>query len=198
MKQIIQPTIPLQEFLTSKDEKILMWQRTHWIFPLWNCLETLGMGFLFIISSLVFLGRITESQKFFIVYEYFIFCLLLFLISKIVVDWYLHFYLVTNNKILEIRYSPFFSYKTNCVLLNQVHVTEIDNNKFGIIKELFDFGDITVTFDRPTHEDEFTFKNIAYPVQLATTLQQYFSLTTSEDQIWYSHTLRRGIRYAKV
>lgn len=198
MKQIIQPTIPLQKFLDSKDEKILLWQRTHWIFPLWSCLVTLFTGIVFMLSSVVCLERFIQSSSFFIAYGYCICCFLFIIFSNIVVNWYFHFYLVTTNKIMEVRYSPFFAYKTNCVLLNQVHVTEIDNNRFGILKELFDYGNITVTFDRPTHEDEFTFTNIAHPVHLANRLQQYFSLTFSDDQIWYSHTQRRGFRYART
>lgn len=83
--------------------------------------------------------------------------------AKIIVDWYFHFYILTQHRILEISYRPFFSDKINNVILNQVKSTEIDIESNGIINKILDIGDVTITFDRPTHQEEFVFASIKNP-----------------------------------
>jgi len=82
---------------------------------------------------------------------------------------------------------PFFFSKTNVVLLRQVRVTEVDENKSGIFKEILDIGDITITFDRPTHTEDFTFYNINNSSKVALKLRSFFSSTDNSptQQIWY-------------
>src|SRR5581483_8347748 len=83
--------------------------------------------------------------------------------TKIIVDWYAHLYLVTSHKLMEICYAPLFSHTINEVLLNQVRCTEIDVNIGGAVREFLDMGSITITFDRPTHQEEFVLSNISQP-----------------------------------
>jgi hypothetical protein len=92
------------------------------------------------------------------------------LIAKITIDWYFHLYLVTNRRILEIAYKPFFSQDVNDVLLDQVRCTEIDIKIHGYIHGLMDVGDIIITFDRPTHQQEFILHDISSPRKIGTLL----------------------------
>lgn len=110
------------------------------------------------------------------------------LIVKILVDWYFHLYLVTNRRILEIAYKPFFSQDVNDVLLDQVRCTEIDVKIHGYINALVDIGDIIITFDRPTHKQEFVLHNIKSPRSYETLLGHLLNTPKqmmNTQTIWY-------------
>jgi hypothetical protein len=74
--------------------------------------------------------------------------------------WYFHLYVLTNKKILEVKYAPLFSHVVNDIFLDNVNCTEIDLKSNGFFHELIDMGDLTITFDRPTHQEEFTLSDI--------------------------------------
>jgi len=110
------------------------------------------------------------------------------LITKILVDWYFHLYLVTNRRILEIDYKPFFSQDVNDVLLDQVRCTEIDIKIHGYIHGLMDIGDIIITFDRPTHQQEFILHDIKSPRSHGTLLGHLLNTpkqTVNSQTVWY-------------
>lgn len=110
------------------------------------------------------------------------------LIVKILVDWYFHLYLVTNRRILEIAYKPFFSQDVNDVLLDQVRCTEIDVKIHGYIHGLMDVGDIIITFDRPTHQQEFVLHDIKSPRTHGTLLGHLLNTPKepmNTQNIWY-------------
>lgn len=44
--------------------------------------------------------------------------------------------------------------------MDKVNCTEIDLSSKGFFHELIDMGDLTITFDRPTHEEEFTLRDV--------------------------------------
>lgn len=48
----------------------------------------------------------------------------------------------------------------NDVLLDHVNCTEVDLHTQGFWGEMIGLGDVVVTFDRPTKQEEFTFKDI--------------------------------------
>lgn len=186
--------VALQKFLDSPDEKVIIFLRTHWIIPLFSSLTTLLIGIFAIFICAFIFFRISVPPLIFLAVELIISAIFLLSITKIVADWYFHFYFVSNKKILEIRYSPFFSHRTNGVLLKQVNITEIDDKKMGIIKDFLDFGDVTVTFDRPTHEDEFAFEDVPHPGEIASKLREHFSIqTNATPQIWYTPNRKERI-----
>lgn len=84
----------------------------------------------------------------------------LFLLGKIILDWYFHIYVITNRKILELSYSPFGNCIISDILLDQVKCTEVDMGSPGFFYQLFDIGNIAITFDRPTHQQEFILEKI--------------------------------------
>lgn len=149
-----------------KEEKILLRRRQHWlvlIMPVFfsiiiAILATLSLYYLFIlkifqidlfISSALVVILITGSA-----------------IAKTLVDWHCHFYILTTNRILEVCYKPLFSNYINNVILNQVKSTEIDIEITGIINQLLDMGNVIITFDRPTHQEEFRLMNIKDPKEI--------------------------------
>lgn len=94
-----------------------------------------------------------------------------------IIDWYYHIYIVTNKKILEVNYAPLFSHEINEVLLEQVRCTEIDIRAHGILSQLLDTGDVVLTFDRPTHQEELALTYIKNPKELGVLLSGYLNIS---------------------
>lgn len=115
------------------------------------------------------------------------------LLIREIVHWHFHIYLITNRKIAEIRYSPLSSEFTNSILLDQLRCTEIDAELRGFISEMFDIGDVTLTFDRPTHQEIFTLKNIRSPRKTANALSSKLHTSLNPTgQLW---TRQEGTKY---
>jgi len=147
-------------FLTLRGEQLLLVQRKH----VYILIAPIVMTFLLT----VFFGGVS-----YILFIHFLFSISLFLVSlllltsfmlsiiaKVIIDWYFHLYIVTTRKILEVSYTPFSSLSRNDILLDRVNCTEIDVQRHGILGELMDIGDIVITFDRPTHREEFVLRDI--------------------------------------
>lgn len=102
------------------------------------------------------------------------------------VHWYFHLYIVTTRKIAEVSYSPLSSELSNSILLDQLRCTEIDAEMHGVISEVFDIGNVVITFDRPTHQEEFTLRKIRSPRKVADmlSLKLYKETQESPNQIW--------------
>lgn len=153
----------LKHYLSLPGERALIVERKHWLFLAVRLIVLILFSTLALFLDTVFFTIFVYSPTILISST-----LILFLITstigiKIIVDWYCHIYLVTTRKILEICYSPFFSDWVSDVLLDQVRCTEVNVKKNGIIFELLNIGDITITFDRPTHEQECTLSGIHNP-----------------------------------
>lgn len=150
-------------FLTLTNEELLLVLRQHvFVIFLPVFFTSLAVVLLLGIVSFVFL-YLFYSFPFFIVSVLLIISVGLSLITKIIINWYFHLYILTNRKILEVWYTPLASHKVNDVLLDKVNCTEIDLQVDGFVHELIEMGDVVITFDRPTHEEEFILKNIYKP-----------------------------------
>lgn len=149
-----------QTFLTLRGEKLLMVIRKHpfvLIMPI--LVIILFTGFFQITLYLVF-ARFFSSIPFLITTSLLLMSITFALIAKLIIDWYFHIYLLTNRKILEFRYTPLTSYVVNDIMLDRVYCTEVDFQTNGILQDLLDLGDIIITFDRPTHQEEFRLQSI--------------------------------------
>lgn len=175
-----------RQFLTMPEEKLLLATKTHWLtaaVPIfWMIFTGIGlMVFLLIIDS-----TITHHALFSLSSIFTVFLVTLVLIIKTLMEWYYHIYIISNRKIVEIVVSPLLSHNINEVLLDQVRCTEIDVQTKGIIHELFDMGDVIITFDRPTHQEAFSLINIHHPESLGMFLSDAF-LTPKENSetMWF-------------
>lgn len=171
--------------LTS--ERLLFATRKHW-FVLVSPLISIFLIFLFLTGFLTILFAY-NLISFFIFFSSLLLSVVLLatLATKFIVEWYFHLYLVTSRKILEIECKPLTSHAVNHVLLNQVRCTEVDARVNGLINELVDMGDVTVTFDRPTHYSAFIIANIKNPRRTGLFLGQILDAVTSEQNksFWY-------------
>jgi membrane-associated HD superfamily phosphohydrolase len=177
------------------EEEILFTKRQHW-FVLVPSLALLVFLSLFIIS--VTLGIFmyfslipTYPDVFFSILA----LTLLFtstLVVKTIMEWYFHVYTLTSHRIMEVCYSPLFSHWVNDVLLDEVRCTEIDITTHGFINQLFNKGDVVITFDRPTHEEEFKLSNVKDPQAIGQLIEQVFQSNISERPgiIWYRNRFK--------
>lgn len=175
-------------FLTLPDEQLIIAERRHVMVIFSEIVTVLFLGTaMSAVSSVIFLFYV-HSPPVFIAVLMVILCGCISLAVKTIIDWYLHLYIVTNKKILEIYYSPLFFYKITGVQLNQVRCTEIDEKKRGILNEILDVGDVVLTFDRPTHQEEFLIRDVRNPRQIALTLSNMFANLEPDNNtqpIWY-------------
>lgn len=147
-------------FLTLKDESLLLVIRKHPYVVVFPILFLLLITVFCIGSAYLLFERVLSSLPLFITSSFLLISLSFGILAKLIIDWYFHIYLLTNRKILEFRYTPLTSYVVNDVMLDRVFCTEIDFQTNGFIEDLIDLGDIIITFDRPTHQEEFIMKDI--------------------------------------
>jgi len=146
-------------FLQYPDEKVIVVVRKHIITIFTTLLLIFLVTIFFLIGSTViyyFIGSV-------LLYATSIMLSVnigIILLTRTLTDWYFHSYIITNRKILEIAFSPFTSCIINEVLLDQVRVTEVDMQTNGMLYDLLGIGNILITFDRPTHLQEFELRNV--------------------------------------
>lgn len=166
-------------FVTFPGEEIVLVQRKHWIVFMFPAI------FIFIAGIVSTLTLVIVSSIF---PAYAILCLTLLaaifaflssFLTKSIVDWYFNFYIVTNKKIVEVCYKPSSSREISEVLLDQVKCTEIDTRIGGLMNEFLDVGDVMVTFDRPTHQEEFIFTTVPDPKEIERRLENAFYTKTA-------------------
>jgi len=165
-----------EQFLTRSGENLLFASRTHafvLIAPLSATLflTVLAIGFLIFLHTYVAFPSVLLAG--------FICFVLLFagtIMMKCIVDWYFHFYVITNFKVLEICYKPFFSKEINLVPLDQMRCVEITSSTQGIIKTVYDFGDVIIQLDFLTHQDTFILSDIASPQKTSMRLSDLFNV----------------------
>src|SRR5579863_2728704 len=159
-------------FLTLKNEELLLVKRQHPFVVIMPILLTCCLAVFFISGAFVIFKDFFVSASLFFVTALLLISTAISIITKVIVDWYFHMYILTNRKILELRYTPLTSYIVNDIMLDRVNCTEIDLLSNGFLNELIDMGDISITFDRPTHQEEFVLKDIEGSHELATYLTQ--------------------------
>jgi hypothetical protein len=180
-----------QVFLTLKGEELLLVKRSHPFVVITPIITICCLAVFFISSAYVVFGDFFTSSSLFLVTMLLLLSIALSLVTKTIIDWYFHVYILTTRKILELRYTPLTSYIANDVMLDRVSCTEIDLVSNGFLNELIDMGDILITFDRPTHREEFILKDIQGAHELTTYLTQQLmdgapqSNIVQQNTIWF-------------
>lgn len=182
----------ISPILTSPGERVLIAKRKHWfvlLIPL--CILVvffLASNFL----GIVVFGFFLKSA--FLTIDVVLAAVIIFIavFSKVIIDWYAHWYIVTTHKILEFWSIPFFSHKINDVMLDQVHCTEVDIQADGILNHILDKGNIEITFDRPTHQEEFVISDIKDPIIVGKLLLESLNsihYAQEREKFWYKNRI---------
>ena len=171
-----------------KEEKILLRKRQHWLVLIMPVFFSIIIAI--VVSSFLYYFFILKISQIglFISSVLVVILITTSAIAKIMVDWHCHFYILTTNRILEVCYKPLFSNYINNVILNQVKSTEIDIEKAGIINQLLDMGNVIVTFDRPTHQEEFRLMNIKNPKEIGFLMSDVLDIEKPDmmsSPMWY-------------
>lgn len=190
------------KFLTLDGEQLLLVKRRHpfvIFFPI--LLITFITCALILVSALLFIN-LFPSPSLFITTVLLLISVLLTFITKSIMDWYFHLYILTSRKILEVWYAPLYAHVMNDVLLDQVNCTQVDFRRNGFLNELMDMGDVVLTFDRPTHQEEFVFKDVSKCYKLGVFLTRKLLDRASNRQnnnvqtIWFK-SYNRGFGTAR-
>ncbi|MGE5041666.1 MAG: hypothetical protein ACM3IJ_02075 [Candidatus Levyibacteriota bacterium] len=171
----------IEKFITFENEEYIFAAREHYITLLFRISQ--------MVTSTFFVSIVFTVISFFVLHSILIAAAFFFvslmggfgIVIKEMVHWYFHLYIVTSRKLLEVRYSPLLSEVTSSVLLDQVRCTEIDADLSGIISEHLNMGNVSITFDRPTHEDIFVLRNIRSPRKVANLLSSQLHKTQTID-----------------
>lgn len=176
----------LKGCLTLPDEKIVIAKRKHPLIPITISLAIFFVG-LFATALFTYVLTIT-SQPLNLTISFILIVLSLtsFAISKTIIDWYYHIYIVTTRKILEVKCVPFFSDMIDDVFLDQVRTTEVDTLIPSFIHELLDIGSVTVAFDRPSHDEVYTLSNIHNPRETASFLADSLESLMRPSPVWFA------------
>lgn len=176
----------VEKFLTFPQEELILASREH--------AARLLVRLTQISIVAIFLGSIFTIVSFFIFRNIWFSASIFITIGLIgnaffireIVHWYFHLYVITTRKIVEVRYSPLFSEISNSVLLDQLRCTEIDAEMYGFVSEVLDLGNVAITFDRPTSQEEFILKGIRSPRKVANYLSSHLHTTTgpTPQQVW--------------
>ena len=169
-------------------ERILLRKRQHWFIIIMPVFFSIVVAvFVTLILYYLFVLKISQVGLFMSSMPV-VFLMTSSIIAKIIVDWHCHFYILTTNRILEVCYKPLFSNYINNIILNQVKSTEIDIEKTGIINQLLDIGNVIITFDRPTHQEEFRLMNIKDPKEIGFLMSDVLDIEKPDMMdapIWY-------------
>ena len=181
--------LELDNFLTLVGEEAILAKRKHWFVLVVPIFFVLLLLFIFGSTFLTLPLLVSPLFPYWIILSglIFIFTVSFSLITKIIVDWYCHFYIVTTKKILEVCHTPLSSSKVNEVLLDRVRCTEVDVKVNGIVNEIIEKGDVIVTFDRPTHQEEFILQDVKDPRSIGLFLSDIFEIDgqARENTSWY-------------
>jgi membrane-associated HD superfamily phosphohydrolase len=147
-------------FLGLKGEELLLVQRRHIFLLVYPIFLNFLIFSIFSAAAYFIFSYVLPSIPLLIISLLLMLCMAISLSIYTAVYWYFHLYILTNRKILEVKYTPLFSHVVNDIFLDKVNCTEIDLSSKGFLHELIDMGDVTITFDRPTHQEEFVLQNI--------------------------------------
>jgi hypothetical protein len=161
-----------KSLLTFSDEKVFFAIRQHWLVLISSFVTTPLVCVAILFPSYFLTIWLINDVILFLLFSLLMASLCSTIILKSVIHWYFHVYIVTNHKLMEISYKPFFSEGVNEILLDLVRCTEIDIHTDGIINQLFDKGNVSITFDRPTHEEGFFLKDIQTPRKIGAILSE--------------------------
>lgn len=176
----------LHNLLTTHDEEVILAAREHVAPMLLRCFyifcALMSISSMAAVGTFILFSDITITIGIYLLITF----ILSGLIAREIIHWHLHIYLITTKKISELRFTPLFSEISNYILLDQLRCTEIDTKRQGLVPELLNMGDVSITFDRPTHQEEFVLKNIRSPRKTAHALSAKLQRTFPQEskEVW--------------
>jgi hypothetical protein len=185
--------VDCSKFLTLEEETILIAVKKH-PFTLIANFAVIGFVLLFLAAILIVGIYFITSISILLIGTISIALLGIGLIIHTLIDSYYHTFIVTNRKLLEIRFLPFSESVVNEILLDQVKCTELDMKCDGFIHNILNIGSIMITFDRPTHQEVFVIPHISEYRKIGMMISQLITTqrqteknnqNLERDEIWF-------------
>src|SRR3989344_1440354 len=178
-----------KSFSSLSGEEIIFVLRKHWISLFYNFLILFLLTLFFIFLAFLIFFKILVSIPLLIASLGIICVMAAVGCIHTASDWYFHVYILTTRRLFEVYFSPLSTTLDNEILLDQVKCTEVDTRVNGFIDELLQVGDVILTFDRPTHQQEFVLSSIEGPHHIAeilnkSLLQIHTIESGHEQKIW--------------
>ena len=149
------PTVHFADKLD--DEELLLFLRRHFVTNIPWIIEALAIAFipllLFVASSLNFITIDFLPSNFILLILVFYFLLLTGFIFVNYITWFYNVSLVTNKRIIDIDFSSIVFENVDATKLTQVE--DVGYNQIGIIRSIFDYGDVHVHTAGPVSNFDF-------------------------------------------
>lgn len=174
-----------QKFITLQGERLIVAKRQHWLVTVPAITLTIFSSFLFISLLVVVFSLNFIDATLLTISTLIVLIVMTSFLAKIIADWYYHLYIFTSKRIVEVRCEPLFSDTINDVLLDQVRITEIDAKIKGFVNELFDIGDVIISFDRPSHAQRFVIENVKDPAATGAVLTNTVKIMMESSPVWF-------------
>ncbi len=153
------------------DESIFVFERPYFL----AFLPWLAIGLALILAGIIFIVLILASfpglladpfsNNIFVIITTAYFLLLVPFLTVAFIDFYYDIYIVTDRRLIDIDQHNLFSRHISELTLEEVQDVTSTNN--GILKSIFDFGDVTIETSGATPE-RFEFNNVLHPREIAT------------------------------
>lgn len=170
-----------KNFLTEDEEKVVLTKRAHWAILLARIVGVSVVSILLVFFAFFFFAILTLPVKLFLSSLILISILELSLVSKLIVDWYCHFYVLTNKKLLDVSYSPLFSESAYEVSLKEVDCSRITVKKNQILSNFFNIGSISLAFQGANFTQNFKLASIENPESTSLFLTEYFGISKEKN-----------------
>lgn len=185
----------VKHFLTLPGERLIIAKRQHWAVLIMPLLLILCIGSVSFPLSYVVFVQYLQDALLFVAGSFLIVAVMTTFIIHRLIDWCFHIYILTDRKILEVSFVPMFSQVINDVFLDQVRTTEIDIKIDNFVNEFLDVGDVVIEFDRPSHDERFTLKDIKSPRRTGILIADALESIMHQIPVWFHpRDINRGVR----
>jgi hypothetical protein len=150
----------------DKGEEIFILMRSHWTSNLIWILRNIFFGLIPIFIT--FILQLTNTEISFIAPKGMLLLLLMYYsliisnIFRLFFDWYFDPYIITSDRILHYRFTPFSNYKIREVDMQEI--TTIEERSGGLISNIFHYGDIGITGEGDV--EELVIKRVSSPTKV--------------------------------
>lgn len=194
----------IEKFKLFEEEELIFACREHWLPLTIRLIKNMLVGIALTImvgwAVMFFFQSILLAMSF----SLFLALIVNLALVRELIHWSFHIYIATTKQIIEVHYSPLLSHEVNSVLLDQIRCTEIDVEMYGIIPELIGIGNVELTFDRPTHKEEFVIRGIRSPRRIASLLSAHIhqgvtfspvQAVASKQMLWTKELKKNKYRF---
>lgn len=150
----------------DRGEEVFILMRTHWISNTFWILRNIFYALIPILIGIILqifnieIPILTLKTTTLVLLMYY--SVIISNVFRLFFDWYFDPYIVTANRIIQYKFTPFSNYKIREITLREI--TTIEERSGGILANMFHYGDIGITGEGDV--EELTIKRIVNPTKV--------------------------------